>query len=81
MSSYRIYKQIGNEETARMVKEVGGTAHTARVDVSKRQEVYRAAELVVELTEGVTILVNCAGMPRSIFIFLTAPLWHRPLIY
>ncbi|XP_062324616.1 retinol dehydrogenase 10 [Osmerus eperlanus] len=53
----------GNEQTAKLVREEGGTAHPYTVDVTNREEVYRAADLVrKDLGRDVTILVNNAGV-------------------
>ncbi|XP_060925130.1 retinol dehydrogenase 10 [Limanda limanda] len=52
-----------NEQTAKLVQEMGGTAHTYTVDVTKREDVYHKAELVrKDLGRDVTILVNNAGV-------------------
>ncbi|XP_008284131.1 retinol dehydrogenase 10 isoform X2 [Stegastes partitus] len=52
-----------NEQTAKLVREMGGTAHTYTVDVTSREDVYRNAELVrKDLGRDVTILVNNAGV-------------------
>ncbi|KAL6112029.1 uncharacterized protein ACO6RY_08877 [Pungitius sinensis] len=52
-----------NERTARLVGEMGGTAHAYTVDVTDRADVYRKAELVrKDLGRDVTVLVNNAGV-------------------
>uniref|UniRef100_A0A3Q1FEB4 Short-chain dehydrogenase/reductase 3 n=1 Tax=Acanthochromis polyacanthus TaxID=80966 RepID=A0A3Q1FEB4_9TELE len=52
-----------NEQTAKLVREMGGTAHTYTVDVTSREDVYRNAELVrKDLGRDVTMLVNNAGV-------------------
>ncbi|KAG7494537.1 retinol dehydrogenase 10-A-like [Solea senegalensis] len=52
-----------NEQTAKLVHEMGGKAHVYTVDVTKREDVYRNAELVrKDLGRDVTILVNNAGV-------------------
>uniref|UniRef100_A0A8D3DEE0 Retinol dehydrogenase 20 n=1 Tax=Scophthalmus maximus TaxID=52904 RepID=A0A8D3DEE0_SCOMX len=52
-----------NEQTAQLVREMGGKAYAYTVDVTKREDVYRNAELVRrDLGRDVTILVNNAGV-------------------
>ncbi|XP_029946693.1 retinol dehydrogenase 10-A [Salarias fasciatus] len=52
-----------NEQTAKLVREMGGKAHTYTVDVTNREEVYRHAELVrKDLGRDVTMLINNAGV-------------------
>ncbi|XP_056245292.1 retinol dehydrogenase 10-A isoform X2 [Seriola aureovittata] len=52
-----------NEQTAKLVREMGGKAHTYTVDVTNREDVYRNAELVrKDLGRDVTMLVNNAGV-------------------
>ncbi|GAA6221921.1 retinol dehydrogenase 10-A-like [Lates japonicus] len=52
-----------NEQTAKLVREMGGKAHTYTVDVTSREDVYRNADLVrKDLGRDVTILVNNAGV-------------------
>lgn len=52
-----------NEQTAKLVREMGGKAHTYTVDVTNREDVYRTADLVrKELGRDVTMLVNNAGV-------------------
>uniref|UniRef100_A0A3P8SYQ6 Short-chain dehydrogenase/reductase 3 n=1 Tax=Amphiprion percula TaxID=161767 RepID=A0A3P8SYQ6_AMPPE len=52
-----------NEQTAKLVRETGGKAHTYTVDVTSREDVYRNAELVrKDLGRDVTMLVNNAGV-------------------
>lgn len=52
-----------NEQTAKLVRELGGRVHAYTVDVTKREEVYRCAELVRQDTgRDVTMLVNNAGV-------------------
>ncbi|XP_074501688.1 retinol dehydrogenase 10-A [Sebastes fasciatus] len=52
-----------NEQTAKLVREMGGKAHTYTVDVTNREDVYRSAELVrKDLGRDVTMLVNNAGV-------------------
>ncbi|KAM3877723.1 LOW QUALITY PROTEIN: retinol dehydrogenase 10-A [Diretmus argenteus] len=52
-----------NEQTAKLVREMGGKAHTYMVDVTRPEDVYRKADLVrQDLGRDVTILVNNAGV-------------------
>ncbi|XP_056315118.1 retinol dehydrogenase 10 [Danio aesculapii] len=52
-----------NEDTAKLVRARGGQAHAYTVDVAKREEVYRTADLVrKEVGRDVTYLVNNAGV-------------------
>lgn len=52
-----------NEQTAKLVRELGGRVHTYTVDVTNREDVYRCAELVRQDTgRDVTMLVNNAGV-------------------
>ncbi|KAF7240907.1 Retinol dehydrogenase 10 [Varanus komodoensis] len=52
----------GNENTAKEVRALGATAYTYVCDVSRREAVYSAAELVRKDAGDVTILVNSAGV-------------------
>lgn len=52
-----------NEQTAKLVHEMGGKAHTYTVDVTNREDVYRNAELVrKDVGRDITMLVNNAGV-------------------
>ncbi|CAN9512038.1 unnamed protein product [Ophioblennius macclurei] len=52
-----------NEQTAKLVREMGGKAHAYTVDVTNRDEVYRHAELVrKDVGRDVTMLINNAGV-------------------
>lgn len=52
-----------NEQTAKLVREMGGKVYTYAVDVTSREDVYRNAELMrKDLGRDVTILVNNAGV-------------------
>ncbi|XP_005724553.1 retinol dehydrogenase 10-A isoform X2 [Pundamilia nyererei] len=52
-----------NEQTAKLVHEMGGKAYTYAVDLTSREDVYRNAELMrKDLGRDVTILVNNAGV-------------------
>lgn len=52
-----------NEQTAKLVREMGGKASTYTVDVTNREDVYHNADLVRrDLGRDVTVLVNNAGV-------------------
>lgn len=52
-----------NEQTAKLVRELGGRAQTYTVDVTNKEDVYRCAELVrQDAARDVTMLVNNAGV-------------------
>lgn len=52
-----------NEQTAELVRELGGRAQTYTVDVTNREDVYRSAKLVQQdAGRDVTMLVNNAGV-------------------
>ncbi|KAM9361538.1 retinol dehydrogenase 10-A [Symphorus nematophorus] len=52
-----------NEQTAKLVHEMGGKAYPYTVDVTNREDVYRNADLVrKDLGRDVTMLVNNAGV-------------------
>lgn len=52
-----------NEQTAKLVHEMGGKAYTYAVDLTSREDVYRNAELMrKDLGRDITILVNNAGV-------------------
>lgn len=52
-----------NEQTAKLVRELGGRAQTYTVDVTNKGDVYRCAELVrQDAGRDVTMLVNNAGV-------------------
>ncbi|XP_054639658.1 retinol dehydrogenase 10-A isoform X2 [Dunckerocampus dactyliophorus] len=52
-----------NERTAKLVRDTGGKAHAYTVDVTKREDVYRNANLVrKDVGRDVTMLVNNAGV-------------------
>nr|XP_022916266.1 estradiol 17-beta-dehydrogenase 11 [Onthophagus taurus] len=52
----------GMEETVKMVKSNGGTIHHYKVDITKREEVYKVAEQVKKDAGDITILINNAGV-------------------
>ncbi|XP_038051481.1 epidermal retinol dehydrogenase 2-like [Patiria miniata] len=55
--------QHGNEETARIIRELdAGDVHAYTVDVSKAEQVYAAADRVRQEVGDVTVLVNNAGV-------------------
>uniref|UniRef100_A0A8C4I4A6 Short-chain dehydrogenase/reductase 3 n=1 Tax=Dicentrarchus labrax TaxID=13489 RepID=A0A8C4I4A6_DICLA len=52
-----------NEQTAKLVREMGGKAYTYTVDVTNREDVYHNADIVrKDLGRDVTMLVNNAGV-------------------
>lgn len=51
-----------NEETARLIKMSKGEVYAYQVDLTKREEIYRAAERVKQEVGKVAILVNNAGV-------------------
>nr|CAH0113315.1 unnamed protein product [Daphnia galeata] len=51
-----------NEETARLIKMSKGQVYAYQVDLTKREEIYRAADRVKQEVGKVTILVNNAGV-------------------
>merc|ERR1711936_407978 len=54
--------RIGNEETVELVRKEGYKAIPFTVDMSSREDIYRAAEKTKEEVGLVTILVNNAGI-------------------
>ncbi len=67
-------------QTARLIEEVGGTAHVIRADVTSEEDVNRMVQQVTESLGPIDLLVNNAG----IFEFLsheetTPELWQRTL--
>jgi all-trans-retinol dehydrogenase (NAD+) len=52
----------GNEQTAAEVREFGATAYTFVCDISKRDDVYKAADEVKAKVGDVDILINNAGI-------------------
>lgn len=51
-----------NEKTAELVRDLGVRVHTYTVDLSKRQNIYKAADTVRAEVGDVSILVNNAGV-------------------
>lgn len=51
-----------NEETAEEVAKTGAKAYTYSVDVSSREEIYKAAKKTQEQVGDVTMLINNAGI-------------------
>lgn len=51
-----------NEQTAKLVRELGVKVHAYTVDLSKRQSIYQAADKVRAEVGEVSILVNNAGV-------------------
>ncbi|KAK3087646.1 hypothetical protein FSP39_008710 [Pinctada imbricata] len=54
--------QTGNEETAKEIKATGASVWTYTVDLSSRDEIYKAAQQVKQDVGEVDILVNNAGI-------------------
>jgi len=52
----------GNQETAQQIKSLGGEAYPYKVDISSREEIYKAAEKVKREIGDVSILINNAGI-------------------
>jgi len=52
----------GNEETAKMIKNNGGTAYAYTVDLCSREKIYEAAKQLKPEVGSVKILVNNAGI-------------------
>uniref|UniRef100_A0A1L8DJ28 Hydroxysteroid 17-beta dehydrogenase 11 n=1 Tax=Nyssomyia neivai TaxID=330878 RepID=A0A1L8DJ28_9DIPT len=54
--------QEGLDETTKLVQSIGGHCKSYVVDISKREEVYKAADQVRNEIGDVTILINNAGV-------------------
>lgn len=54
--------QTGIDETIDMVRNNGGTCLGYRVDISKKEEVYKAADVLRKDAGDVTLLINNAGV-------------------
>jgi len=54
--------KLANEETVRLIKENNGTAVGYQIDLTKKSEIYRVAELVKSEVGKVDILINNAGV-------------------
>lgn len=52
----------GLEETAQEITKAGGKAFHQVVDISKREEIYKAAAQAKKQVGDVTILINNAGI-------------------
>lgn len=52
----------GNEETKQKIEKGGGRAHAYVVDLSRREDIYKVADLVRHEAGDVDILVNNAGV-------------------
>lgn len=51
-----------NEQTAKLVRELGIKAHTYTIDLTKRESIYETADRVKREVGDVTMLVNNAGV-------------------
>lgn len=54
--------EAANEKTAELARELGVRVHTYTVDLSKRRDIYEAADTVRAEVGDVSILVNNAGV-------------------
>lgn len=54
--------QEGIDETIRAVKSIGGTCIGYKVDISKKEEVYKAADAIRRDAGDITLLINNAGV-------------------
>lgn len=67
------------EDTARAIREAGGTAELLRFDVSKPEEIEAALEgwETAHPDDTITVLVNNAGIRRdNVLIFMQNEEWH-----
>lgn len=55
-------KQEGIDETVEMIRANGGTCVGYKVDISKKEEVYKAADAIRRDVGDITMLVNNAGV-------------------
>lgn len=55
-------KQEGIDETVEMIRANGGTAVGYKVDISKKEEVYKAADALRRDVGDITMLINNAGV-------------------
>lgn len=69
----------GAEETAALVRELGGTAFTAAVDVTDEAAVAAAAAQFCDQLQGVDILINNAGIMSAgkTFLEMVREEWDR----
>jgi NAD(P)-dependent dehydrogenase (short-subunit alcohol dehydrogenase family) len=69
----------GNQETARLVEEVGGRALAVRCDVSREEDVKAALDKAVEAFGGLDFAFNNAGVEQPITpaADLTLEEWDR----
>jgi NAD(P)-dependent dehydrogenase (short-subunit alcohol dehydrogenase family) len=69
----------GNQETARLVEEVGGRALAVRCDVSREEDVKAALDKAIEAFGGLDFAFNNAGVEQPITpaADLTLEEWDR----
>ena len=56
---------VGMDQTAKEIKAGGGKSHSYVVDVSSREEIYKAAKLVQQEVGKIDILINNAGIAEG----------------
>lgn len=67
-------------ETAELIKAEGGRALPVAADITKREDVFAAAEKTVQVFSPLDIWVNCAGYSKIIpFLEHTDEIWNRTL--
>ena len=67
-------------ETAEMIKQAGGRALAVKTDITKREDVFGAAEKTVKEFGPLDIWVNCAGYSKIIpFLDHTDEIWNRTM--
>jgi len=66
------------EQTAKSIKDAGGTATTIVADISNEQEVNRLAAEAIAAAGHIDVLVNCAGIfPNKPVIEMDTEEWNR----
>ncbi|KAH8262607.1 hypothetical protein KR026_002467 [Drosophila bipectinata] len=69
---YILFKTLsGIAETVEIVKEAGGYCKGYVVDISKKEEVYKAADVIREEVGDVTLLINNAGVVSGLHLLDT----------
>ena len=67
-------------ETAEMIEKEGGRALAVATDITKREDVFAAAEKTVKAFGPLDIWVNCAGYSKIIpFLEHTDEIWNRTM--